>query len=59
MIMVGGGAQHASEAVLALAEELGAPVAAFRGGRGIVAEDHAARPLLLRRLPAVAAGRSF
>ncbi|WP_158817251.1 thiamine pyrophosphate-dependent enzyme [Methylocapsa sp. S129] len=41
MIMVGGGAQHASEAVLALAEELGAPVAAFRGGRGIVAEDHA------------------
>jgi acetolactate synthase-1/2/3 large subunit len=41
MIMTGGGAQHASEAVLALAEELGAPVAAFRGGRGIVAEDHA------------------
>ena len=28
------------EAVLALAEELGAPVAAFRGGRGVVAEDH-------------------
>jgi acetolactate synthase-1/2/3 large subunit len=41
MIMTGGGAQHASEAVLALAEELGAPVAAFRGGRGIVPEDHA------------------
>jgi acetolactate synthase I/II/III large subunit len=40
MIMVGGGAQHASAAVLALAEELGAPVAAFRSGRGIVAEDH-------------------
>ena len=40
MIMVGGGAQHAGEAVLALAEELGAPVAAFRSGRGIVAEDH-------------------
>jgi acetolactate synthase I/II/III large subunit len=40
MIMVGSGAQHASEAVLALAEELGAPVAAFRGGRGIVSEDH-------------------
>ena len=40
MIMVGGGAQHASAAVLALAEELGAPVTAFRGGRGIVSEDH-------------------
>ena len=41
MIMTGSGAQHASEAVRALAEELDAPVAAFRGGRGIVAEDHA------------------
>jgi len=41
MIMTGGGAQHASQAVLALAEELGAPVAAFRGGRGVVPEDHA------------------
>jgi acetolactate synthase I/II/III large subunit len=41
MIMVGGGAQHASQAVRALAEELGAPVAAFRGGRGILPEDHA------------------
>jgi acetolactate synthase I/II/III large subunit len=41
MIMTGSGAQHASEAVRALAEELNAPVAAFRGGRGIVAEDHA------------------
>jgi acetolactate synthase I/II/III large subunit len=40
MLMVGSGAQHASEAVRALAEELDAPVAAFRGGRGIVAEDH-------------------
>jgi len=40
MLMVGSGAQHASEAVHALAEELDAPVAAFRGGRGIVAEDH-------------------
>jgi len=40
MIMVGSGAQHASEAVRALAEELDAPVAAFRGGRGIVPEDH-------------------
>jgi acetolactate synthase I/II/III large subunit len=41
MIMTGSGAQHASEAVCALAEELDAPVAAFRGGRGIVPEDHA------------------
>ena len=40
MIMTGSGAQHASEAVRALAEELDAPVAAFRGGRGIVPEDH-------------------
>ncbi|MGA2045700.1 MAG: thiamine pyrophosphate-dependent enzyme [Roseiarcus sp.] len=40
MIMTGGGAQHAADSVLALAEELGAPVAAFRGGRGVVAEDH-------------------
>lgn len=40
MIMVGSGAQHASAQVLALAERLGAPVTAFRGGRGIVAEDH-------------------
>src|SRR5581483_11363863 len=40
MIMTGSGAQHAGEAVLALAEELDAPVAAFRGGRGVVAEDH-------------------
>ncbi len=40
MLMVGSGAQHASLEVLALAEDLDAPVAAFRGGRGIVAEDH-------------------
>jgi len=40
MIMTGSGAQHASEAVRTLAEELHAPVAAFRGGRGVVAEDH-------------------
>jgi acetolactate synthase I/II/III large subunit len=40
MIMVGGGAQLASEEVRALAEELGAPVAAFRSGRGIMPEDH-------------------
>jgi acetolactate synthase-1/2/3 large subunit len=40
MIMTGSGAQHASEAVRALAEALDAPVAAFRGGRGVVGEDH-------------------
>ena len=40
MIMVGSGAQHAAAEVLALAEALDAPVAGFRGGRGIVAEDH-------------------
>ncbi|MEC7515290.1 MAG: thiamine pyrophosphate-binding protein, partial [Pseudomonadota bacterium] len=38
MIMVGNGAQHASAEVLALAEALGAPVTAFRGGRGVVDE---------------------
>ncbi|MCA0399636.1 MAG: hypothetical protein LCH38_02340 [Proteobacteria bacterium] len=38
MIMVGTGAQHAPEAILRLAERLGAPVAAFRGGRGVVDE---------------------
>jgi acetolactate synthase I/II/III large subunit len=40
MIMTGSGAQHAGRAVLQLAEWLDAPVAAFRGGRGIVPEDH-------------------
>jgi acetolactate synthase I/II/III large subunit len=40
MIMCGAGAQHASQAVLALAEQLDAPVTAFRSGRGIVPEDH-------------------
>jgi acetolactate synthase I/II/III large subunit len=40
MIMTGSGAQHASREVLALAELLDAPVAAFRGGRGVVPEDH-------------------
>lgn len=40
MIMVGGGAQHAGAEVLALAEMLGAPVASFRSGRGIVSEAH-------------------
>ena len=40
MIMTGSGAQHASDAVRALAEDLDAPVAAFRGGRGVMPEDH-------------------
>lgn len=40
MIVVGGGAQHASVAVTALAERLGAPVTAFRSGRGVVSEAH-------------------
>jgi acetolactate synthase-1/2/3 large subunit len=41
MLMCGAGAQHASEAVLELAERLDAPVTAFRSGRGVVPEDHA------------------
>lgn len=40
MIFVGSGAQHASAEITALAQVLHAPVAAFRGGRGIVSEDH-------------------
>ena len=40
MMMVGSGAQHAAAEILALAETLDAPVTSFRGGRGIVAEDH-------------------
>lgn len=40
MIMVGSGARHAQEEVVALAEKLNAPVTAFRGGRGIVPADH-------------------
>jgi len=39
MIMCGGGAQHASEAIRELGETLGAAVTSFRSGRGIVAED--------------------
>ena len=39
MIMTGSGAQHASAAVRALAEALDAPVAALRGGRGVMPED--------------------
>jgi acetolactate synthase-1/2/3 large subunit len=40
MIMCGGGAQHASAEVTALAEMLGAATTAFRRGRGVVSEDH-------------------
>lgn len=40
LILLGGGAQHAAADVRALVERLGAPVAAFRSGRGIVSEDH-------------------
>jgi acetolactate synthase-1/2/3 large subunit len=40
LIMVGSGAQHAAVEVRALAEALDAPVCAFRGGRGIMPEDH-------------------
>ena len=39
MIMTGSGAQGAAREIRALAEALDSPVAAFRGGRGIVAED--------------------
>ena len=40
IILVGSGAQEASKEVLELAETLQAPVGAFRGGRGVVSEDH-------------------
>jgi acetolactate synthase I/II/III large subunit len=40
MIWVGGGAQHASGEVRALAEHLAAPVASFRTGRGIIDDRH-------------------
>jgi acetolactate synthase-1/2/3 large subunit len=52
MIMCGAGAQGASEEVTALAELLGAPVTAFRSGRGVVAEDHplSAPPVVARQL---------
>ena len=39
MIMCGGGAQHASEAVRELAATLGAAATALRSGRGVVSED--------------------
>jgi acetolactate synthase-1/2/3 large subunit len=40
MIMVGSGAMHACDEVLALAEALQAPVVPFRSGRGVVSEAH-------------------
>lgn len=40
MIFAGSGAQHASQSVRAFAEAIGAPVVGFRGGRGVVGEDH-------------------
>jgi acetolactate synthase-1/2/3 large subunit len=40
MIMVGGGARHAAAEILELAEHLQAPVVSFRGGRGIVSDEH-------------------
>jgi acetolactate synthase-1/2/3 large subunit len=41
MIYVGGGAVGASAEILELAERLKAPVVSFRGGRGIVSDEHA------------------
>lgn len=40
MIFVGSGALDASSEVTALAEGLGAPVVSFRGGRGVVSDEH-------------------
>ena len=40
MLIVGSGALEASEEVTALAELIGAPAVSFRGGRGVVANDH-------------------
>ena len=40
MIVVGGGAQHASEEILHLAEIAQAPVVSFRNGRGVVSDAH-------------------
>jgi acetolactate synthase-1/2/3 large subunit len=40
MIMVGSGAVSAAQEVLALAERIQAPVVSFRGGRGIVSDEH-------------------
>ena len=40
MIMVGTGARNAGASVLSLAEFLQAPVVSFRGGRGVVSDEH-------------------
>ncbi len=40
LIVVGGGARDAGDALLAIAERLQAPVGAFRQGRGIVSDRH-------------------
>lgn len=40
MIFVGSGALDASREVRSLAEAIGAPVVSFRGGRGVVSDDH-------------------
>lgn len=40
MIMVGSGAQHASDVVLQLAELLDCPVVSHRGGKGVIPGDH-------------------
>lgn len=40
VIVVGSGAQHASQEVLALAELIQAPVISFRNGRGVVSDAH-------------------
>jgi acetolactate synthase-1/2/3 large subunit len=40
MLVVGSGALHASVEVTALAEMIGAPAVSFRGGRGVVSDDH-------------------
>jgi len=39
-VYVGGGALHAGDEVIELAELLGAPVSSFRSGRGVVSDDH-------------------
>ena len=40
MLIVGSGALDASAEVTALAEMIGAPAVSFRGGRGVVSNDH-------------------
>lgn len=40
MLIIGSGALDASEEVTTLAEMIGAPAVSFRGGRGVVANDH-------------------